>query len=708
MALGSGTLSVAQGQSGTVSVTLTRGGSFAGAVDLTVEGAPAGITATATPGQVAAGASTATITVQAAATAAAGTTTLTVRAKGTGVPDATATIALTVTAVTPPGGIALALSSATVSVVQGQTATLGVTLTRSGSFAGAVALAVEGLPAGVTAVLTPESVATGATTSTITLSAAATAVAGTATITVRGTGTGVTAATATATLTVTAAPPAGGFSIAVSPIAASVQQGQSTTVTVTVTRTGGFTGTVNLAATVPAGVTAAFSTAAVSGTSTSSTLTLTASATAAVGTATIPVSATATGAANSSASASVALSVTAPPLPPSGNIAWTFCGTDRPVFFAVQDGTGGWSRVTAGSDGVFRFDISSARGGVATVQANGSGTSHTLNVYYLTREEMAPYGASFCDEPSGRTISGTVAGVGSTDLVSVSLGGKAAQVVPSQGTAWTLANVRSGSRDLVATRSALSLSGLNVSYALTGMILRRNVAVGSGGAQPVLDFGGSEAFTPASASVTLANASGELVTLVSLFSTANGASALLAPDIAASATTTRTWRGVPSTRLASGDLHTLVASATASASNSLVGRQATLYSRSVVDRTLTLGPALSAVSTTTAAGGMVRLRSQYTVQSQYNRFFIAQYQQSTNGRIVQVTATSGYLGGTAYDLTVPDLSGVSGWLAAYGLASGTAVTWTFSASGWTGGTTLDNFGDGNTVQSATTGGQITP
>jgi hypothetical protein len=702
IALASGSLSVAQGQSGTVAVTLTRGGSFTGAVDLTIEGAPTGVTASATPAQVAAGATTATITVQAAATAAAGTATLTVRAKGSGVTDATAAIALTVTAVTPPGGIALALSGATVSVVQGQTATLGATLTRSGSFAGAVALTVEGLPTGVTANVTPASVAAGATTATITLTAAATAAAGSATITIRGTGTGVTAATATASLTVTAAPPAGSFTLALSPTSASLQQGQSTTVTVSIGRAGGFTGTVNLTATVPTGITAAFSSQAVTGTT--ATLTLTAAATASVGAATVTVAGSATGIA--SASAQVALTITAPP-PATGSIAWTYCGTDRPVYFAVQDGTGPWSRVSAGSDGVFRFDISSSRGGVAAVQAVGNG--HTMKVYYFTRDELVSQGRSFCDDPGTRTVTGTVAGVAATDLVNIGFAGKAATVSPSAGTAWTLTNVSGGTRDLVAARAALSLSGLNVSYTLSGLLLRRNVAVGSGGAQPVLDFASSAAITPASANLTLANLNGEFATLVTMFATANsGSGALLYTDVGNTATT-RTWRGVPAASQASGDLHTLIGSATASLTNSLVGRQATLYTSAVADRTLTFGPALGAVTTGTVAGsGMVRFRSQYTMQAQYNRLIIVQYQQTSNARIHEIQASSGYLGGTSVDVSVPDLSGLSGWLAAYGLASGVSTTWTFTASGWTGGSLLGLQADGTLVQSASTGATVTP
>lgn len=696
-------LSVVQGQSGTVSLTVARVGSFTGAVDLTVEGAPSGVTAAIAPVSVGAGATSATLSLQLSAAAAAGTTTLTVRARGTGVSDATAAIALTVTVPPPTPTIALAATPAAISVVQGATGAVTLALTRGGGFAAAVDLTAEGLPNGVTAVFAPAQLGAGVTASTVTLQAAAAAATGNATVTIRARGTGVADATAPVTLTVTA-PPLGGFAIAVTPPTASVQQGQSVTTTVTVTRTGGFTGAVALSATTSSGVTASFAPSSVTGSS--STLTLSAAAGATVGAGALTITGTATGAANATATAAATITVTAAP-PVTGSIAWTYCGTDRPLFFAVQDGNGAWTRVTPGTDNVFRFDITASRGGVAAVQAVGAG--HTMNVYYLTRDEIVTYGTSFCDDAGGRTVTGTVAGVGSTDLVSVALGGKFTSVVPSQSLAWSLANVRSGSRDLVAARAPLTLSGFSVSYALSQMILRRNVAVGTGGAQPVLDFGGTEAFAPSSANVTLVNGGGELSTLVTLFSTANGASALLAPDVSSSAATTRAWRGVPTPRLVAGDLHQIVASATPSASSSLTGRQVTLYSSSVVDRTLTFGPALASVSTATAGGGMVRLRSQYTLQSQYNRFFVAQYQQTSYSRIHQVSTSSGYLqGASAYDVTVPDLSALTGWQSAYGLAGGVPLTWTFAATGWTGGTTLTNFGDGNVVLSATTGGQITP
>ena len=79
----------------------------------------------------------------------------------------------------------LALSSAAVTVVQGQTATVTASITRSGGFTGAVALALEGAPAGLTGTFAPASVPGGATSSTLTLTADAALQPGTYNVTVQ-------------------------------------------------------------------------------------------------------------------------------------------------------------------------------------------------------------------------------------------------------------------------------------------------------------------------------------------------------------------------------------------------------------------------------------------------------------------------------------------------------------------------------------------
>lgn len=98
--LGAATLAVERGRQGTVPVTLART-NYPGAVTLTVENLPAGVTATVTPAVVSDGATQATVTVAAARTAAVGAAALVVRGTGTGSVAASAPLALTVALPTP-------------------------------------------------------------------------------------------------------------------------------------------------------------------------------------------------------------------------------------------------------------------------------------------------------------------------------------------------------------------------------------------------------------------------------------------------------------------------------------------------------------------------------------------------------------------------------------------------------------------------------
>lgn len=291
ISLSSATLSVTQGTTGTVTVSLTRSGGFTGDVALTLDGLPsASGTSTFAPTTIGASASSSVLTIGAAGTATPGVITATVRATGTGVTAQTATLTITIVAAPTPS-FTLAVAPTTLSLAQSGTSTATVTLTRGGGFTGAVALTAENLPTGVNAAFNPASV-TG-TTSTLTLTATGTATLGAANITVRGTGTGVTAQTGTIALTVTA-PVAAGFTLSMTPATLTVVQGANGTSTVNITRTGGFAGSVNLTASgMPNGVNAAFNPTDATGAT--STLTLTALPTAATGAATITIKGTSTG-----------------------------------------------------------------------------------------------------------------------------------------------------------------------------------------------------------------------------------------------------------------------------------------------------------------------------------------------------------------------------------------------------------------------------
>jgi subtilase family serine protease len=106
-----------------------------------------------------------------------------------------------------------------------------------------------------------------------------------------------------------AGPVTTGFTLAAVPTSVSVAQGGNNTSTITVTPTGGFSGTVSLAASgLPNGVTAAFNPTT---TSTTSTLTLAASSTAATGPATLTITGTSTSG-NVTGTAMLPITITSP------------------------------------------------------------------------------------------------------------------------------------------------------------------------------------------------------------------------------------------------------------------------------------------------------------------------------------------------------------------------------------------------------------
>lgn len=670
VALSSNSGSVVAGSQVTLTATITRGGSFTGAVTLAAEGAPAGVTATFSASSLAAGVSSAGLTLQVAGSVAAGTYPITVRATGTGVTAATASYALTVTAASTPT-LTVVGSAPTASVAQGQASSaLTYTLTRGGGLTGNATMALENAPAGVTGTFTPNP-ATG-TTAQLVVNVGGSVAAGTYALTVRAT-VGSVSATAALSLTVTAVA-AGDFTLAIAPTTATVTAGGSTNGTVSLTRTGGFAGTVNLTATgAPAGVTVAFSPAAATGAT--SAVTVSVAVGTAAGTYPITIRGNATGLAERTAT--FTLTVQSGGGGGGGNVTWQFCDTSRfPLFFAVRDGTTGtWTRVLPGAAQTYSFTINDARGGVTFVTSDGAGDFDVIT-YLATRAELVAFGQTECTtNPATKTLQGTVSGLGIGQTATINVGGSTATA--SANGPFSATAVDDGPVDLFAARVSLDLPTL--SNVPDRFILRRGLNLPNGGTIPALDFAGAEAFAPATAPLTLANGGTDQLNLQTGFATANGATGFFTFGPLAGGGATRTVFGVPLARTQTGDLHILQAIAVAGSTNVRIVAQ---YNRELTSRTLTFGPVLTAPTIASVATAPYRrLRASGTLQSEYNQFIGASFTQSTGGtRSWTITASAGFFPSTAYDLEVPDLSGVAGFNNTWGLITGTAVDWSISAS----------------------------
>ena len=107
--------------------------------------------------------------------------------------------------VEPVPAIEIGLSPGTLSVTQGETSTLNLSLTRSGGFTGDVSIVIEGMPSGILTTVAPPSLDPAVSSAVITLRSSSVAAPGVYNVTVRATGTGVMAATAGLQVTVVAA-----------------------------------------------------------------------------------------------------------------------------------------------------------------------------------------------------------------------------------------------------------------------------------------------------------------------------------------------------------------------------------------------------------------------------------------------------------------------------------------------------------------------
>lgn len=108
-------------------------------------------------------------------------------------------------AVAPVPAIEIGLSPGTLSVIQGATTAVNLSLTRSGGFASDVSIVIEGMPSGILSTVAPPSLDPAVSSAVITLRSSTIAAPGVYNVTVRATGSGVMPATAPLEVTVVAA-----------------------------------------------------------------------------------------------------------------------------------------------------------------------------------------------------------------------------------------------------------------------------------------------------------------------------------------------------------------------------------------------------------------------------------------------------------------------------------------------------------------------
>jgi subtilase family serine protease len=277
------TLSVAPGGSATMNMTLIAQGGFSAPVTLSASGAPTGMTVQFSSTTPSAGVPV-TATISAASSLAAGNYALTIVGSGGGLSRSS----FVAVSVAKPS-FTLAANATAATVMAGSSVSISLATAVIAGFKSAVTLSASGLPKGVTATLSPVSIASpGGGTSTLKLTAATTAVAGVSTITVKAVGGGI---TQTQTVSLTVIVPS--FTLTAQSSSATANSGGAASFAFTTATVNGFKSALSLSVTgLPKGVTAKFAPASIASPgSGSSTMTLTLASTTIAGTYSLTVTA---------------------------------------------------------------------------------------------------------------------------------------------------------------------------------------------------------------------------------------------------------------------------------------------------------------------------------------------------------------------------------------------------------------------------------
>jgi hypothetical protein len=601
------------------------------------------------------------------------------------------------------GSIQVTVAPATLTVSQGSADFVTVTLGRQGGFSGAVSLAISNLPDGVSATLDPAQLTGSTTTARIDLTAAATATLGTNTVTISASGPGVSNATINFALTIAAAP---AYELSLIPAALTIVAGTSGTIAVHIARTN-FVAGVNLQLLHPdPGITGVFTPSPAIN---SSDLAVSVRSDVAPGNYLLDITGSATGLTGRTARLTLTV---APPTPAGSNVDYRFCDPlDAPVFFARQDGAGTWQAVPASTVGGFTrfaFNTTSGWGGVLMVfrsssEALGvrrapSARTPTMSRSRLVRRQqvvaahqaaivdvyetfvlfgstaqLAEDGVNACAVTLPvKAIRGTVTGVAPGQYGVVSLGGVTHYFDGAASTnPVTFNDVQSGPVDFVGSR--IVTPGVPPDRAL----VFRNLNIPDGGSLPsAIDFNSAAATVPATATTTITGAAGDSLEVFVELITATTRQ-LFWSDLKPSQVSTRPWAGLSTAAMATGDLHSIIVFASASASDDF--RYASKFVAAVSNQGITVAPQPNAATASLlAAGAYPRFRFAGTLPTEYNKSVLIDVRGTNEtSNAFTALATTDYLSAAGspftYNLTMPELAGLPGFPTASRLGAGENV-----------------------------------
>jgi len=356
---------------------------------------------------------------------------------------------------------------------------------------------------------------------------------------------------------------------------------------------------------------------------------------------------------------------TLPAAPAFVTVDFSTCDVaDRAAWLAYQDGNGAWTRVTSVAN-VYTFNITSGKGGVAYVSL-GTGSVSSVQVQYMTQAALTARTLTFCSPTptGGKTVTGIAAGIDASHEAYVSLGGGTTRAFFPSALNFQILGVKDGTHDLVGFRSGLG--------EVDRAIVRRDQNIADNGSVGTLDFAGAESFATASATITVdgVGANDPLYYDLSYHVSATCEAAPFGPlFIEGPPAGSFTAFGLPAAQQRASDYHSIHVESGS--------RSVTEYFHTMAARTVTLGALLPTPTVTSLGGPYQRLQAVYTLPAAYA---VTAFGYDDGTKFVNLSATSGYLGGAAVTLGLADYSGLAGWDNNWAPPSTSSGHWNVSAA----------------------------
>ena len=351
-----------------------------------------------------------------------------------------------------------------------------------------------------------------------------------------------------------------------------------------------------------------------------------------------------------------------------------FCADEIPVWLAYRNEGADWVRLTPNADGAVSF---TATNDVALAFVRQNGSDYHTEIVFAANTELEEISGVSCREESGaKTVNGTVSGVVGSQVAQVGMSYSSVYLSSAQ-TSFSLSQLPDRTLDLVASRANVTAT----TQLADRVVIRRAQNPISGSSLAAIDFAAAGALVPTAFGATVTGVGQDFAFLQSYFVSQLGTEHLLA-HVEPVDDGSVTLVGVPQAALVAGDYHD--AFLIAVDGNGGV-RGIERFFRTPATQTLPLGTAMPAPTVTEAASTpSVRLRTEVARTADYQRAMSVEFvqQQQFSATSVAVTVTNGYDATGSWDVTMPDLSGASGWQNAWGFVNGgDPVDWTITVYG---------------------------